>query len=101
MQSSPGSTPVIANAIFDDSENSFTEAQKAEIRKRKQRATVLDEVWNLVNKYSLDSTRNGQDWNAVREQYETKLSLKPEDGSYDDDEAMALATSMAKSLGDK
>lgn len=54
-----------------------------------------------MNKYSLDSTHNGQDWNVVWEQYETKLSLKPEDGSYDDDEAMALATSMAKSLGDK
>lgn len=71
-----------------------------EILKRRQRSTVLDEVWTLVNKYYLDNTHNGQDWDNVRDTFESRLKLG-DDGSYDDDEAMKLANTMVKILGDK
>eukprot|EP00554_Chaetoceros_debilis_P007490 CAMPEP_0194077244 /NCGR_PEP_ID=MMETSP0149-20130528/3886_1 /TAXON_ID=122233 /ORGANISM="Chaetoceros debilis, Strain MM31A-1" /LENGTH=579 /DNA_ID=CAMNT_0038758193 /DNA_START=130 /DNA_END=1869 /DNA_ORIENTATION=- len=78
------------------------DTSKAEILTKQQHATVLDEVWTLVDKYYLDNTYNSQNWNAMRDQYEAKLAITTDDkGSYDDDEAMAIANTMVKSLGDK
>jgi len=70
------------------------------IQLRFKRSTVLDEVWTLVNKYYVDNTYNSQDWYKVRDTYESRLVVHP-DGSYDDEEAMKLATTMVRSLGDK
>ena len=71
-----------------------------EILLRRQRSTVLDEVWTLANKYFVDNTHNSQDWNQVRENYESRLSFN-KDGSYDDEEAMKISIAMVKLLGDK
>jgi len=71
-----------------------------EILLRRQRSTVLDEVWTLANKYYVDNTHNSQDWNQVRENYESRLSFN-KDGSYDDEEAMKISIAMVKLLGDK
>jgi len=71
-----------------------------EILLRRQRSTVLDEVWTLANKYYVDNTYNSQDWNQVREKYESRLAFN-KDGTYDDEEAMKIAVSMVKLLGDK
>lgn len=65
-----------------------------------RRSTVIDEAWTLVNKYYIDNTFNNQDWNEVRDKYESRLKVE-KDGSYDDEEAMKLTTAMVKSLGDK
>lgn len=70
------------------------------IQLRLKRSTVLDEVWTLVSKYYVDNTYNSQDWYKIRDAYESRLVVQP-DGSYDDDEAMKLATAMVRSLGDK
>lgn len=64
--------------------------------KLRQRTTALDEVWSLVNKYYLEPTFNGQDWNAVRDHYEDRLDDPNDDGA-----TMKLATDMVKTLGDK
>ncbi len=85
-------------AINDDI--GLTVNDEKEVLKRRQQSTVLDEVWTLVNKYYLDPTKNGQDWNKVRETYESKLKVAS-DGSYNDEEAMKLANTIVQSLGDK
>jgi len=64
------------------------------------KSTVLDEVWTLIDKYYLDKSFNGQDWNNVRNTYESKIVLD-KDGTYNDEDVMKLATTMVKSLGDK
>ncbi len=66
-----------------------------------EQSTVLDEVWTLVDKYYIDRTFQNQNWSTMRSTYESKLPINPMDGSYDDEEAMKLATSMVSSLGDK
>ena len=55
--------------------------------------SVLEEAWKLVNKYYLDPTYNGQDWKAVKKQYEQSLAKGGDE--------MALVTQMVGSLGDK
>lgn len=70
-----------------------------------EKDTVLDEVWRLVNKFYIDPTYHGQNWDDVRGKFESQLKVTPSsDGSsvdYDDDQAMKLAVSMVGSLGDK
>lgn len=53
------------------------------------------EVWTLVDKYYIDRSFGGQDWNAVLHKY-----LKQEEEAKSDN-SMALVTDMVKSLGDK
>lgn len=65
-----------------------------------RKSTIIDEAWTLVNKYYIDNTFNNQDWNEVRDKYESRLKVE-KDGTYDDEEAMKLTTAMMKSLGDK
>jgi len=75
-------------------------SDEKEILKIRQQSTVLDEVWTFVNKYYVDGTKNGQDWDNVRDTYESRLKIA-NDGSYNDEEAMKLANTIVKSLGDK
>lgn len=63
--------------------------------------TVLDEVWTLVNKYYIDQTFHNQDWSNIRNQYESRLPINDKDNSYNDEEAMKLASAMVATLGDK
>jgi len=62
---------------------------------KKEEQTVIDEVANLVQKYFIDKTYNGQNWDEVRAFY-------MENGKNVDKEShMKLITEMVKSLGDK
>ena len=60
-------------------------------------SSVIDEVWNLLNKYYIERTFNSQDWNAVR----AKVESKGEKVRYDDNKSMKIVTEMVQSLGDK
>jgi len=61
------------------------------------RAGVLDEVWRLVAKYYFDKTYNGNDWNAIREKFESQDKPASNSG----ESSMSLAKSMVSTLGDK
>ena len=76
--------------------SSPTDASSLSPLKLEQRNSVLDEAWRLVDKYYIDRSFNGQDWNEVRDRYEDKLGSKP-----NDEKVMSLTTEMIKSLGDK
>jgi len=56
--------------------------------------TALDEVWSLVDKYYIDKSYNGQNWNDVLAKYKTKLRK----GSADE---MNSIIAMVQTLGDK
>lgn len=60
--------------------------------------TVLDEVWGKIDKYYIDRTFNGQDWNKVRAAYQLLLQKQT---SNDDTAIMALTRKMVNSLGDR
>ena len=53
---------------------------------------TVDEVWNLVKKFSLDQSYNGQDWPAARAKYS---AVAREKGSFEG------AKQLTASLGDK
>lgn len=57
--------------------------------------SVVDEVWTLVNKYYIDRTFHGQDWDQIHNQYSAM------DTTNDKDKSLKLATEMVKTLGDK
>jgi carboxyl-terminal processing protease len=57
--------------------------------------TVIDEVSNLIQKYFIDRTFNGQNWDEVRATYVEQAK------SADKEKQMKLITDMVKSLGDK
>lgn len=57
--------------------------------------SVIDEVWNLVNKYYIDRTFNGQDWKETRTKYVDANK------GVENDKAMKVVTEMVQSLGDK
>ena len=65
--------------------------------------SMLEEVWNLVNKYYLDPTFHGQDWNVVHDQYRQLLQkhqtvlLKVDDENVEYD----ITNRMLQSLHDK
>ena len=60
-------------------------------------SSVLDEVWQLIDKYYIDRTFGGnQDWKKVREKYKY-LSSK----ANSDEARFKLVTEMVASLGDK
>jgi C-terminal processing protease CtpA/Prc len=78
--------------------------------------SMLEEVWNLINKYYLDPTFNGQDWNQVHDKYRQQLLLSSQpsfssssskDGVMDttttttSDLEFQLTSNMVKSLQDK
>jgi C-terminal peptidase prc len=87
---------------------------------KQEEASIIDEVWNLANKYFIDRTFNGQvtyftyplipwrqnclisfsffitkDWNSVRATY------VDQNKNVENDKAMQLVTEMVQSLGDK
>eukprot|EP00980_Cylindrotheca_fusiformis_P006362 scaffold1356_cov123-Cylindrotheca_fusiformis.AAC.43 len=62
---------------------------------KRAESSVLDEVWNLVDKYYIDRTFNGQDWREVKSKYVDAHR------NVDNDQAMKLVTEMIQSLGDK
>lgn len=66
------------------------------VASQSEKGTVLDEVWTLVNKYYIDRTFNGQDWDQVIEK--TKPTFEKTNS---EDQQMNLVTEMVKTLGDK
>ena len=61
--------------------------------------SVVDEVWTLVNKYYIDRTFHGQDWDLIHDKYSVMDTDK--DTSHDKDTSLKLVTEMVKTLGDK
>ena len=57
---------------------------------------VVDEVWTLIDKYYIDRTYGGQDWNQVHEKYKL-LS----DSAKSDEARFKLTTEMVSLLHDK
>lgn len=82
-------------------DNQLTKVGQKKSFKEQKGTTIIDEVWELVNKYYLDQTFHDQDWSTVKQQYESQLKIVPNTGSYNDEEAMKLVTTMVQSLGDK
>jgi carboxyl-terminal processing protease len=41
---------------------------------KRQEQSSLDDVWSLIDKYYIDKTFNGQDWNQVKVKYDAKLA---------------------------
>lgn len=60
--------------------------------------TAYDDAWNLVKKYALDQSFNGQNWNDAYKKYLNGMDLS----STDDEERIMKATkNLVGSLGDK
>lgn len=64
--------------------------------KLSQPASLVDEVWTLIDKYYIDRSFQGQDWNDVKKKY-----LALEATTKNEDANMKLITEMVQSLGDK
>eukprot|EP00588_Corethron_pennatum_P010999 CAMPEP_0194272192 /NCGR_PEP_ID=MMETSP0169-20130528/5812_1 /TAXON_ID=218684 /ORGANISM="Corethron pennatum, Strain L29A3" /LENGTH=628 /DNA_ID=CAMNT_0039014795 /DNA_START=158 /DNA_END=2042 /DNA_ORIENTATION=+ len=68
---------------------------------------VLDECWSLINKYALDRTFNGQDWNDVKRTYHQKVyKMYPglstsQQINFDETAVTKMINGMVGSLGDK
>lgn len=58
---------------------------------------AYDETWNLVNKYALDRTYNGQDWDEAYARYLGGI----DPSSTDEDRVMRATSALVASLGDK
>jgi carboxyl-terminal processing protease len=58
--------------------------------------SALDQVWTLINKYYIDRTFNGQDWDAAYDKYKVPYAK-----TTNEEQQMGLITEMVKSLGDK
>jgi carboxyl-terminal processing protease len=84
-----------ASIVWADEGTTPQESTIVQAPTKSNEASVTDEVWNLVNKYFIDRTFNGQDWNEVR----TKFVDANKDVENDKD--MKLVTEMVQSLGDK
>jgi carboxyl-terminal processing protease len=65
--------------------------------------SVVDDVWELVNKYSLDRSFQGQNWDAIHREYQQKVAtLRQQNDEQPDVTAeMKLATQMIQTLNDK
>ena len=59
--------------------------------------SIVSQVGELVEKYYVDRSFNGQSWMHVRQKYEDLERKKSDDDSY----SLKLATEMVKLLGDK
>ena len=87
--------------VVVDESKPTTVTQTSKENKQSTTNTVLDEVWTLVDKYYLERSFHNQDWSTIRTKYKSQLKIDPINGSYNDDDAMKLATTMVQSLGDK
>ncbi|CAJ1934434.1 unnamed protein product [Cylindrotheca closterium] len=72
-----------------------TESKLLEPSSITKESSVIEEVWNLINKYYIERSFNHQDWNAVKQKY-----VDP-NAKVDNEKAMKLTTEMVQSLGDK
>lgn len=57
---------------------------------------LLDEVWALIDKYYIDRTFGGADWNAVHDSYTKSIQTTKDDAT-----RFRLVSDMVNSLGDK
>jgi carboxyl-terminal processing protease len=105
--SSPIPSPPLSTVSSSSSSSSIQNQQR-------QEETVIEEVWNLINKYYLDGTFNNQDWNQVKQnvlmeaqkQSSRQLLAKDDDddastGTVTDATYMKIVTKMVQSLNDK
>ncbi|GKY96009.1 hypothetical protein MPSEU_000561400 [Mayamaea pseudoterrestris] len=73
-------------------------ALEEEQQTKQEQYSMLDEVWTLIDKYYIDRSYNQQDWKAVKERFQTKLS---QSNNPSDKTEAAIVSEMVKSLGDK
>lgn len=95
--SSPSSfIPNMSSVAWAETETTTTtESKLLEASSMTKDASIIEEVWNLVNKYYIERSFNGQDWNQIKQKY-VSSSRK-----VDDDMAMKLIKEMVRSLDDK
>eukprot|EP00527_Entomoneis_sp_CCMP2396_P005496 CAMPEP_0198143278 /NCGR_PEP_ID=MMETSP1443-20131203/6259_1 /TAXON_ID=186043 /ORGANISM="Entomoneis sp., Strain CCMP2396" /LENGTH=402 /DNA_ID=CAMNT_0043806495 /DNA_START=381 /DNA_END=1589 /DNA_ORIENTATION=- len=58
-----------------------------------EQGAVVEEVWKLVDKYYIDRTFNGQDWNKIEEVYQARLKSNGDETK--------VVKEMVQTLGDK
>jgi carboxyl-terminal processing protease len=63
-----------------------------------QEYSMLDEVWTLINKYYIDRSFNHQDWNAIKDKFQTKLA---QTNGLSDQAESAIVSEMVQTLQDK
>eukprot|EP00977_Amphora_coffeiformis_P009938 scaffold2310_cov164-Amphora_coffeaeformis.AAC.11 len=84
--------------LADDDNNNNADAKQQQQQQQQQPETTpqnaLDEAWTLINKYYIDRTFQGQDWDAVKVKYDQALQRQP-------DQETKLVTEMVQSLQDK
>jgi carboxyl-terminal processing protease len=74
------------------------EVSSADVLIQQQRETsVVEEVWNLIDKYYIDRSFNKLNWNTVR----NDVLAKAEKSNFDNDKSMKIIYDMVGSLNDK
>lgn len=89
-----GSKPVAESTLLQGSPTA-TSTQQQEASS----SSVVDEVWNLINKYYIDRTFNGQDWDQIHTTTLAKAQTSIE--KKDDKTTTKIVTDMVNTLGDK
>jgi len=88
------------STLLQGSPTASNDAQQQQQQQQQQDNTgptaVVEEVWNLINKYYIDRSFNGQKWDDVH----AKVLSKTEKMSSNSD-GMKVVTDMVNSLGDK
>lgn len=88
----PSPNNEITNTILSEKKNTA----KPTLAKQ-QEDSVLNEVWNLIDKYFIDRTFNNQDWNDVKATYMKKVEAV----NFNNDKTMKIVTDMVGSLNDR
>ena len=84
------STLTLADNDINDANKRQQQQQQAETTPQ----NALDEAWTLINKYYIDRTFQGQDWDAIKVKYDLALQRQP-------DQETKLLIEMVQSLQDK
>jgi carboxyl-terminal processing protease len=84
-----------SSILVADASTSTTSQQQ---QQQQQEESVIEEVWNLINKYYIDPTFNNQDWNQVKQ---NALAEAQKSNPSSDVNNMKIITNMVQSLGDK
>lgn len=84
------------SVTIQNTESSVSMLLASSQEEESNKVSVLDEAWNLINKFYIDRTFNGQDWDQVHDKY-TKLLAS----ANSNEQKQKLLTEMVQTLGDK
>jgi carboxyl-terminal processing protease len=101
--------PLLSSISLSSSSSSSSLQQPKEQSQQQEAEAVIDEVWNLINKYYIDGTFNNQDWDQVKQEALAELRNLIHQGSKTGNDAtttndsyyMKIVTNMVQSLHDK